>query len=142
LKQASPRGVSWYSSSIELFISIVPYVVLRTLEQFAPLQKGETRRCNPNDTTTIRFLPHDKSPIIRIFPNRKPGAGRAPSIHHFFVAPFAVSHPLEEIEDQGFYNRVNHLDFPPEMSHRNRLSAIIQFPLGDCFALWPTNQGL
>ena len=50
----------------------------------------------------VHLLAGDESAIVGILPNREPGAGSAPSLHHFFVRPLAVCEPLKKIEDQSF----------------------------------------
>src|SRR5208282_1743445 len=66
------------------------------------LEKGHPRWCDPHHRAAVRMHFRDKPALVRIFPDRKSGAGRAPGIHHLVVALHAACEPLEKIEDQRF----------------------------------------
>jgi len=51
---------------------------------------------------SLRPLAGDQSAIVGILANRKPRAGSAPRLHHFFVATLAVCESLKQIEDKNF----------------------------------------
>ena len=46
--------------------------------------------------------------IVGVLPHGEPGAGGAPSVHDFFVRAVALREPLEEVDDEGFYDGISH----------------------------------
>jgi len=68
------------------------------------LQQAPARCRNPDDPI-LRF---DEPPIVCVLPNGKFRARRTPGGHYLFIAPLALRHPIEKIEDQSFYDSVSH----------------------------------
>ena len=66
-------------------------------------EQGQSSRGGPDDRAPVYHFPRDQPSFVRILPHRKPGAGCAPGIHHFFIRSFAYRQPLEKIENQGFH---------------------------------------
>jgi hypothetical protein len=100
-----------------------------------------SKRARPDGVTFTMHRPLASSfmttPLIRFFPDRELRAGRAPGIHHFFIAPLALRHPLRKIEDQGS-TTLSAIDFfPARCPSLSLLStiAVVFPPVGPCPAL-------
>jgi hypothetical protein len=73
------------------------------VEELAP-----ERTHGDDASTALLTVKLEEASVIRIFPHRKPGTGRAPRVHDLRICPVPGTDPFEKIEDQGV-DRVPHV---------------------------------
>ena len=67
------------------------------------LQKRESCGGHSHELLPVFLYPADEPAIIRVFPNGKPRARRAPHVEHLLVGSVARLQPEEQVNDQSVY---------------------------------------